>query len=112
MALLLIGRKRGILAGELAEVLHLHPATISGIVGRLERAGLIVREDDAEDARRSAASAALLTRSFSVSFALSTGVRTSRARALARRRWPRVGLWQTPRRLVADLSTSCATWSA
>ena len=52
MALLLIGRKRGILAGELAEVLHLHPGTISGVVGRLERAGLIVREDDAEDARR------------------------------------------------------------
>jgi DNA-binding MarR family transcriptional regulator len=52
MALLLVGRKRGILASELAELLHLHPGTISGVVGRLEAAGLIVREDDAEDARR------------------------------------------------------------
>jgi DNA-binding MarR family transcriptional regulator len=52
MALLLIGGKRGILAGELAELLHLHPGTISGVVGRLESAGLIVREDDAQDARR------------------------------------------------------------
>jgi len=52
MALLLIGRKRGILASELADLLHLHPGTISGVVGRLETAGLIVRKNDAADARR------------------------------------------------------------
>jgi MarR family transcriptional regulator, organic hydroperoxide resistance regulator len=52
MALLLIGRTPGILASDLAELLYLHPGTISGVVGRLESAGLIVREGDAEDARR------------------------------------------------------------
>src|SRR4051794_22020738 len=52
MTLLLIGRKRGMLASEVAELLHLHPATISGIVRRLQRARLIVRTGDPDDARR------------------------------------------------------------
>ena len=52
MALLLIGRTPGLLAGDLAELLHLHPGTVSGVVARLESAGLIVRAGDAADARR------------------------------------------------------------
>ena len=42
MSLLLIGRTPGILASELAEVLHLHRGTVSGIVRRLEAAGYVV----------------------------------------------------------------------
>jgi len=52
MALLLIGRRRGVLASELAHLLHLHPGTVSGIIRRLESAGLVVREGDAKDKRR------------------------------------------------------------
>lgn len=52
MSLLLIGRNPYISAGELAESLHLHPGTISGIVRRLEDAGFITRESDETDARR------------------------------------------------------------
>jgi DNA-binding MarR family transcriptional regulator len=52
MALLMVGRRPGITAGELAAVLHLHPATLTGILDRLTRARLIKYERDAADARR------------------------------------------------------------
>ena len=43
LSLLLIGQNPGILASELAEVLHLHRGTLSGILRRLEHAGYIER---------------------------------------------------------------------
>src|SRR5262245_35732155 len=52
MALLLIGPTPGMLATECASLLHLHPGTISGVVGRLETAGLVKRAGDASDGRR------------------------------------------------------------
>lgn len=52
LSLLLIGRNPGILASELAAVLHLHRGTLSGIVRRLEAAGYIERTVDPRDARR------------------------------------------------------------
>ena len=52
MSLLLIGRSPGILASELADVLHLHRGTLSGVLRRLETAGYITRTIDATDARR------------------------------------------------------------
>jgi len=52
LALLLIGRNPGILASELAAVLHLHRGTLSGVVRRLEAAGYVARTVDARDARR------------------------------------------------------------
>ena len=52
MTLLLIGRQPGILAGEIAVQLHLHPGTMSGIVRRLETAGYVERVGDDRDARR------------------------------------------------------------
>jgi DNA-binding MarR family transcriptional regulator len=52
MSLLLIGRNPGILASELAAVLHLHRGTLSGVVRRLEAAGYVTRTVDASDARR------------------------------------------------------------
>jgi DNA-binding MarR family transcriptional regulator len=52
MSLLLIGRNPGILASELAAVLHLHRGTLSGVLRRLEAAGHITRTIDASDARR------------------------------------------------------------
>lgn len=52
LALLLIGRNPGILASELATVLHLHRGTLSGVVRRLQAAGFVTRTVDASDARR------------------------------------------------------------
>ena len=52
LSLLLIGRDPHVSAAELAGTLHLHPGTISGIVRRLEDAGLITRQIDGSDARR------------------------------------------------------------
>ena len=52
LSLLLIGRNPGILASELAAVLHLHRGTLSGVVRRLEAAGYVTRTVDAADARR------------------------------------------------------------
>jgi DNA-binding MarR family transcriptional regulator len=52
MALLFIGRSPGILASQLAELLHLHRGTVSGIVRRLEAAGYVSRVVDPTDGRR------------------------------------------------------------
>jgi len=52
MSLLLIGRHPGILASALADVLHLHRGTLSGIVQGLEAAGYVARTADPQDARR------------------------------------------------------------
>ena len=42
----------GILAGELAGVLHLHPSTLTGILERLEGRRLLIRRADDRDRRR------------------------------------------------------------
>jgi len=47
-----VGRFPGISAGELADILHLHPSTLTGILKRLEVAGLLRRKDDPVDRRR------------------------------------------------------------
>jgi DNA-binding MarR family transcriptional regulator len=52
LSLLLIARNPGIVASDLARVLHLHRGTLSGILQRLEAAGYIERTVDARDARR------------------------------------------------------------
>ncbi len=48
----IVGRFPGILAGQLAATLRIHPSTVSDIVRRLERRGLIQRRRDARDGRR------------------------------------------------------------
>lgn len=48
----LIGRFPNILAGELSELLHLHPSTLTGILRRLEERGFVTRRKDREDLRR------------------------------------------------------------
>jgi DNA-binding MarR family transcriptional regulator len=53
LGLRLIGRFPGVAAGELAHLLRLHPSTLTGILRRLERQGLIERRADASDRRRS-----------------------------------------------------------
>jgi DNA-binding MarR family transcriptional regulator len=52
VALRIVGRLPGITAGTLAEVLNLHPSTLTGILQRLEARGLVRRTADASDRRR------------------------------------------------------------
>jgi DNA-binding MarR family transcriptional regulator len=51
-AIRLIARFPGIPAGQLAELLHVHPSTLTGILKRLERQGLVRRRADPRDGRR------------------------------------------------------------
>jgi DNA-binding MarR family transcriptional regulator len=48
----IVGHLPGVSAGQLAEILHLHPSTLTGILRRLERAGLLRRRRDPLDGRR------------------------------------------------------------
>jgi DNA-binding MarR family transcriptional regulator len=48
----IVGQRPGISAGALAEVLHLHPSTLTGILQRLTARGAIERTRDPADTRR------------------------------------------------------------
>jgi DNA-binding MarR family transcriptional regulator len=48
----IVGRFPGISAGEVSEILHLHPSTLTGILKRLSDRGLVERRADPHDARR------------------------------------------------------------
>lgn len=52
MVVRLIGRFPNISAGTLAQTLHLHPSTLTGVLKRLETRGLIWRKTDPKDGRR------------------------------------------------------------
>jgi len=52
LALRFIGLDPGVTPGRLAELLHLHPGTVTGIVSRLETLELVTRERSADDTRR------------------------------------------------------------
>jgi DNA-binding MarR family transcriptional regulator len=49
----LIGRYPEVAAGRLAELVHVHPSTLTGVLKRLTERGFIRRDRDPEDARRS-----------------------------------------------------------
>jgi MarR family transcriptional regulator, organic hydroperoxide resistance regulator len=53
MVIRLIGRFPEVSAGRLAELLHVHPSTLTGVLKRLTERGFIGREKDPDDARRS-----------------------------------------------------------
>ncbi|HVO12637.1 MAG TPA: MarR family transcriptional regulator [Vicinamibacteria bacterium] len=48
----IVGRFPGVSAGQLARILHLDPSTLTGILRRLEHAGLLRRRRDPRDRRR------------------------------------------------------------
>jgi DNA-binding MarR family transcriptional regulator len=48
----IVGRFPGIAAGRVAEILHVHPSTLTGILKRLETRGILQRKNDPRDARR------------------------------------------------------------
>jgi DNA-binding MarR family transcriptional regulator len=47
----IVGRLPGISAGRLAKVLHVHPSTLTGLVKRLDKKGMIERRADPSDGR-------------------------------------------------------------
>lgn len=51
-AIRMLGRFPTISAGRLAEILHVHPSTLTGVLRRLEERGYISRRADPNDARR------------------------------------------------------------
>src|SRR4051812_7583537 len=48
----IVGRFPGIAAGRVAEILHVHPSTLTGILKRLEQRAILQRKSDPRDARR------------------------------------------------------------
>lgn len=52
LVLRIVGRFPGILPGQLAGILHVHPSTVTGILERLARRGLVTRDLDPRDRRR------------------------------------------------------------
>lgn len=48
----IVGRYPGISAGEVSQILHLHPSTLTGILKRLGERDLVERRADPRDARR------------------------------------------------------------
>ncbi|PTL76969.1 MarR family transcriptional regulator [Vitiosangium sp. GDMCC 1.1324] len=52
LVLRLVGRYPGIPAGRLAQILHVHPSTLTGVLKRLEKRGYLERRSDPLDARK------------------------------------------------------------
>jgi DNA-binding MarR family transcriptional regulator len=52
LVLRIVGRFPGISAGQLSRILHLDPSTLTGILRRMDRAGLLTRRRDPRDRRR------------------------------------------------------------
>ncbi|MHB1845025.1 MAG: MarR family winged helix-turn-helix transcriptional regulator [Deltaproteobacteria bacterium] len=48
----ILGQQPNLSAGQIAQLLHLHPSTLTGVLDRLERSALIVRTADERDGRR------------------------------------------------------------
>lgn len=48
----ILGRFPAASAGRIAEILHVHPSTLTGVLRRLESRGYIQRQSDPNDARR------------------------------------------------------------
>lgn len=52
LAIRIVGRFPGISAGQLAAILYAHPSTLTGVLRRVERRGLLTRRADPRDGRR------------------------------------------------------------
>lgn len=52
LAVRFIGRHPNLTAGDLANALHMHPGTVTGIVRRLQETGFVTRTRSTEDTRR------------------------------------------------------------
>jgi DNA-binding MarR family transcriptional regulator len=78
----MVGRFPGVQAGHLARLLHVHPSTLTGIIQRLEKQGLIRKRLDPRDGRRALLS--LTERGHAVAAVSAGTVESSIERALER----------------------------
>jgi DNA-binding MarR family transcriptional regulator len=80
----LIGRYPEIAAGRIAELVHVHPSTLTGVLKRLVERGFVRRDHDPDDARRSRL--ALLAAGATIDATQAGTVEAAVRRALARLR--------------------------
>ncbi|HYO56915.1 MarR family transcriptional regulator [Archangium sp.] len=52
LVLRLVGRFPGITAGRLAQIMHVHPSTLTGVLKRMEKRDLLERKSDPLDGRK------------------------------------------------------------
>ena len=95
----IVARFPGIPPGRIAELLHLHPSTLTGIVQRLIRQGILQRQPDPSDGRRALLS--LTAKGRRVDAAVAGTIAATVERVLART--PRARLAST-RRLLGELA--------
>lgn len=82
LVLRIVSHRPGLSPGEVARIVHLHPSTMTGILQRLVKKGLLRRERDSKDRRRIRLSSQPAAREF---VAASTGtVESAVTRALTR----------------------------
>jgi DNA-binding MarR family transcriptional regulator len=100
LVLRIVGRLPGLSPGDLARHLHVHPSTLTGVLKRLERSGLLARTTDDRDARRSLLRLTSKGRRFDVA-ALGT-VEAAVERALARLDAPQIEATRAVLRAVTE----------
>ena len=103
----IVGRFPGMPAGHLAKLLHVHPSTLTGILQRLERQGLIRRRADSRDARRFLLSLTERGRAFDVG--MGGTIEAAIQHVLAH---TRVDKLQSAREVLASLSASLGSITA
>lgn len=101
LVLRIVSQYPGMLAGELAEVLHLHPSTLTGVLRRLEDQGLLRRRADPNDARKSRLSLTAKGRKFDFEAA---GTAEARIAQVLRQTAP--GKVQATRVLLLDIAAA------
>lgn len=105
LVLRIVGHHGRISAGALAEVLHIHPSSLTGMLQRLEQAELIRRESDPFDRRR--ALLALTRRGMRLNDERSGTVEASVASALSKMSKERLaGAKAVLKAIAASLETS------
>lgn len=100
----IVARFPGIPAGQVAELLHVHPSTLTGILKRLETQGIIRRRPDPRDRRR--ASLGITSKGRRIEAAESGTVEAAVNRVLTRTPSARL---EAARRVLTDLARALAT---
>jgi MarR family transcriptional regulator, organic hydroperoxide resistance regulator len=99
LVLRIVGHYKRIGAGQLAEVLHIHPSSLTGMLRRLEQAELLRRESDPFDRRR--ALLALTKRGQRLNDQRDGTIESAVDRALAKMSKERVGAAKTVLKAIA-----------
>jgi DNA-binding MarR family transcriptional regulator len=104
------GRRPGISPGELAEILHVHPSTLTGVLSRLVHHGLLARRGDTRDRRRMILT--LTEKGKAINRSTAGTVEAGVRRMLASISKPDLEASERVlRRLAADLAEQSLSWS-